>query len=90
MPRVGNDPRNGSWERQFEMDLPDCRLSFLEREKASVLMPHLGQRWDLVFCASCHEGSMACNPGLTHVFFLCDKCFYTKGAPPECEQVPGT
>jgi hypothetical protein len=90
MPAVGNDPRNGSWERQFEMGLPDCRMSYLERDQHRVYFKHIGQAWDIVYCASCHTAQMATPPDCPHVFFLCDKCFYEKGPPPDCIQVPGT
>lgn len=94
MPVVGNDPRNGSWEREFEKNgryaLPDCRLTFLERDKHRIFLPHLGQAWDKVFCAECGEPQMAVPPDCPHVYFLCQKCVDDGKAPPDAIQVPGT
>jgi hypothetical protein len=90
MPLIGNNPRNGSWERQFEMGLPDCRLSYLEREKARVPMTFIGQSWDTVFCALCHKPYMAVPPDCPHVFYICEGCFLEQGAPPDCVQVSGS
>jgi hypothetical protein len=96
MPKVGNNPRNGSWEREFEKNgyksLPDCRVSYLERDNHRVFLRHLGQGWDTVFCASCHKPKMAVAPDCPHVFFICQTCIDTKPLPPEIlvRQVPGT
>lgn len=79
MPVVGNDPKNGSWENQFEWNgrfrLPDCRVSFLDRDKYRVRLPHIGQAWDIVFCAQCHEPKMATPPDCPWVFFICQECY---------------
>jgi hypothetical protein len=92
MPQVGNDPRNGGWERELEKNgaysLPDCRVSFLERDKHRVFIR--GQAWDIVYCAQCHKPWMGVNPDCPHVFFICDPCVKEKGPPPDCVQVPGT
>ena len=94
MPVIGHDPRNGSWEQAFEKNgaycLPDCRVSFLERDKYRVPVK-FGQRWDTVFCAGpCGLPKMAVPPDCPHVFFICQDCVDTYGAPPDCIQVPGT
>lgn len=93
MPMVGNDPRNGSWEREFEKNgsytLPDCRVRYLDRDKHRIMIR--GQVWDIVFCAGpCGKPKMAATPDCTHVFFICDDCVRDYGAPPDCVQVPGT
>lgn len=94
MPVVGNNPRNGSWEREFEKNgaysLPDCRVSYLERDKHRVYLRQLGQAWDTVYCAACHKPWMAVPPDCPHVFFICDPCVKEHGAPPDAIQVPGT
>ncbi len=94
MPKVGHNPRNGSWEREFEKNgtfrLPDCRLKFLERDKARVFLPHLGQGWDTVFCAICGKPEMAVPPDCPHVYYQCQQCFNEHGAPPDAIQVLGT
>lgn len=94
MPVVGNDPRNGSWEREFEKNgtfrLPDCRLKFLERDKQRVFLPHIGQAWDTVYCAMCGKPEMAVPPDCPHVYYQCQQCFNAHGAPPDAIQVPGT
>ncbi len=94
MPVVGNDPRNGSWERAFEKNgpyaLPDCRVSFLERDKHRVLLSSIGQAWDIVYCPLCGEPKMAVSPDCPHVFFICQTCVDEHGAPPDVIQVPGT
>ena len=95
MPVVSNDPRNGSWEKEFEKNgsyaLPDCRVSFLERDKNRVFLPRIGQAWDIVFCAGpCSKPKMAAPPDCPHVFFICDDCVNEYGAPSDCVQVPGT
>jgi hypothetical protein len=96
MPVVGNNPRNGSWEREFEKNgsyaLPDCRVNYLERDAHRVFLPKLGQGWDTVFCSSCHEPKMAVAPDCPHVFFICQTCVDTKPLPPEIisRRVEGT
>lgn len=94
MPQVGNDPRNGSWEKEFEKNgsyaLPDCRVGFLERDNHRVYLKHIGQEWDTVYCAACHQPWAAVPPDCPHVFFICSPCVNAHGAPPDCVQVPGT
>lgn len=94
MPQVGNDPRNGSWDREFEknghFNLPDCRVSYLERGNNRIFLKHLGQAWDIVYCASCHKPWAAASPDCPHVFFICDPCVKNNGAPPDVVQVPGS
>lgn len=82
MPRVGSDPRNGSWERQFESGLPDCRVKYLDRDQQRVMFR--GQLLDTVYCADCGKPAMGVNPDCPHVFYWCDECFYGKhgGRPP--------
>lgn len=94
MPVVGNDPRNGSWEREFEKNgrsfLPDCRMPFLERDNYRAPVK-FGQKWDIVFCAGpCAQPKMAVAPDCPHVFFICQDCVDLYGAPPDAIQVPGT
>lgn len=94
MPRVGNDPRNGSWEREFESTpdsgrLPDCRLKFLDRDNDLVRIG--GIVYERVYCADCGEPKMGVTPGVPHVFFLCDDCYYVKRCgvpPPGAVQIP--
>ncbi len=91
MPQVSNDPRDGSWEKELEKNgsysLPDCRVSFLERDKHRVFIR--GQVFDIVYCAGpCGQPKMATSPDCPHVFFICDDCVKTYGAPPDCIEVP--
>lgn len=94
MPVVGNDPRNGSWEREFEKNgafqLPDCRVSYLERDNHRVFFRHIGQAWDIVYCAICCEPKMAVPPDCPHVYFICPDCVAAGKVPPDAIQVPGT
>jgi hypothetical protein len=91
MPQVGNDPRNGSWEREFEKNgiysLPDCRVRYLDRDSHRVRIR--GQMWDIVYCAGpCGKPWMGVNPDCPHVFFICDNCVRDYGAPPDCVRAP--
>jgi hypothetical protein len=92
MPKVGNDPRNGSWERQFEWDgalhLPDCRVKYLDRDAHRVKIGR--QVFDTVYCADCGGAFMGVNPDCPHVFFWCDGCYERRGfkAPPGAVQIP--
>lgn len=79
------DPREGSWDRQLEKGLPDCRVAFQDRERNRVSIGRM--MWDKVFCAQCHKLCMACSPNIAHVFFICDACVYVNGPPPDCIQV---
>jgi hypothetical protein len=43
-----------------------------------------------VFCAQCHKPFGGVPPDCPHVFYICDDCVHTYGAPADCVQVPGT
>jgi hypothetical protein len=84
------NPRNHSWEKSFEGDLPDCRVSPFERESHRVAIGRM--LWDIVFCAQCHKPQGASPPSCPHVFFICDSCVTNHPPPPEImrRKVPGT
>ena len=86
-PRNGGtiDPRFGSWDRQLEKGLPDCRVAFNDRERNRVPMGRM--MWDMVFCSQCHKLYGACSPNIAHIFYICDACVREKGPPPDCIQV---
>jgi hypothetical protein len=86
-PRNGStiDSRFGSWDRQLEKGLPDCRVAFGERERQRVPIGRM--MWDKVFCAQCHELYGACTPNIAHVFFICDTCVRVNGPPADCVEV---
>lgn len=84
--RNGNtiDARNSSWDKQLEKGLPDCRVSFGDRETSRVPVGRM--MWDKVYCAQCHKLCMACSPNIAHVFYLCNSCAHN-GPPPGCIEV---
>jgi hypothetical protein len=97
MPQVGNDPRNGSWDQEFEKNgpyrLPDCRVSYLERDNHRVRLSRIGLAWDIVYCAQCHQPKAASSPDCPHVFFICQECYDVmdeKHSFLEDIKVPGT
>ena len=84
------DPRNHSWEREFEDGLPDCRVSPLAREQNRVPVGRMS--WDIVFCAQCHKPYGATSPDCPHVFYICDSCVRLNPPPSEIMKliIPGT
>lgn len=79
------DPREGSWDKQLEKGLPDCRVAFQDRE--ANRHPVGRMMWDKVFCAQCHKLYGACSPNIAHIFYICDPCVRVNGPPPDCVQV---
>lgn len=79
------DPADHNWDRQLETRLPDCRLKPIDREAARFRQGRLVL--DQVFCSSCHKPYGGVPPTVPHVFYICDDCAHTKGAPPECTEV---
>jgi len=85
MPNLSN---TRLWDRQLEFGFPDCRLSYLEREKAQVIRGRM--IFDMVYCASCGEPKcLAPMEATTFAFFVCDLCVARAGPPPGCEEVAG-
>jgi hypothetical protein len=84
------DPRNGSWDKELETGLPDCRVRPFERENHQV---QIGRRkWDIVFCAQCHKPYGATPPSAPFIFYICDACVRENPPPVEIMQlrIPGT
>lgn len=85
-PGLSLDPRDHNWEKELEKgisghQLPDCRLSVLEREKVQIVIGRM--KWDAVYCGNCHSGPHgATPPSSPFTFFLCDECFLRNGTPP--------
>lgn len=78
-----------TWDPALAGDLPDCRLSYANREKKIVMRGRVPM--EVVFCANCHEEKGLVTAEWTaHVFFLCDDCFYKMNgiSPPGTVQVP--
>lgn len=74
------------WDRQLELGFPDCRLPYLEREKAQIKRGQIV--FDTVYCVSCHEPKCAAPvEATTFAFFICNECVEEKGPPPECVEV---
>jgi hypothetical protein len=86
------DPADRSWDRELEKNgsyaLPDCRVKPIEREANRFTIGRLVL--DQVFCAQCHKPFGGVPPDCPHVFYICDDCVHTYGAPADCVQVPGT
>lgn len=84
------DLRNSiHWDKQLESGLPDSRLSSFKREQT---MFSIGRKqYERVFCANCGtQGGGVTPEWAPHIFFVCDDCFLTHGAPPGCvEAHPG-
>jgi hypothetical protein len=77
------DPRNGSWERELEKSvsgliLPDCRLSWTNREQGRVRVGRLVV--DRLFCANCGDAAPGgVVPDCPYVFYVCNGCFDAVG-----------
>lgn len=78
------DPRNHNWDKELEGGLPDSRVRAIERDQHRFYLGRLAL--DRVFCASCHEPYGGVPVSCPHVFYICQTCVDTKGAPPECVQ----
>lgn len=76
------------WDKELETELPDCRLSYSNREKRVVRRGRM--EMDVVFCVSCGEASGLVPVHCPHVWYQCDLCFAKMlGAPPPgAAQVP--
>ncbi len=78
--------RDGSWEKELEGGLPDCRLTGSARDRKTISYARM--LWEKVFCANC-----GCNGGYVtadwspHVFYICDACVGKMGAPAGCVEV---
>ena len=76
------------WDPQLEFAFPDCRLPYLEREKAQVTRGRMV--FDMVYCANCGEAKcLAPVAATTFAFFVCDTCVGRDGPPPGCVEVAG-
>jgi hypothetical protein len=75
------------WDRQFEEELPECRLSEMEAERQSVTIQ--GVRWTPIFCASCAKRSgLVTLDGTAFTYYLCDVCNDKFNPPPGVIQIP--
>jgi hypothetical protein len=69
------------WDRQMEGPLPDCRLSYSNRERRTQRRGRM--EMDVVFCGTCGQESGLVPVHCPHVYFLCDVCFAKmQGIPP--------
>jgi len=77
------------WDKTLEEGLPDCRLSYSNRDKKVVRRGRM--EMDVVFCVSCGEESGLVPVHCPHVFFVCDSCFARMEniPPPGTVQVAG-
>lgn len=77
-----------NWDKQLEEGLPDCRLSYSNRE--SKTRKRARMEMDVVFCGTCGKESGLVPVHTPHVYFLCDDCFAKMlGVPPPgMAQVP--
>jgi len=76
---------HNQWDRELEQQLPDSRLSGARRRATTVIRG--GMKYDRCFCANCgNEGGLISADWSPHVFYICDDCFHTNGAPPSCVQ----
>ena len=68
---------------QLTGGLPDCRLK-VRRDKTVPLRDRLGfSERERVFCANCGaNGGLISKDWAAHVFYLCDLCVGSCGAPP--------
>lgn len=76
------------WDKELETELPDCRLSYSNRERRTVTRGRM--QMDVVFCSTCHKENGLVPVHCPHVFFICDSCFYNTVlgvAPPGAAQV---
>ena len=68
------------WNRDFEMGLPDSRLSGMARERKQIFFR--GQWWERVYCVNCGaDGGLLTANWSPHMFYLCDRCA-ANGEPP--------
>lgn len=74
------------WDKELETDLPDCRVSYAQRERKIV---HRGRMaFEMVYCANCgKESGLVTAEWTAHVFFVCDDCVLRQGTPPGCSEV---
>lgn len=61
------------WDKELETELPDCRLSYSNREKRTVTRGRM--QMDVVFCSTCHKENGLVPVHCPHVWFQCDDCF---------------
>lgn len=72
--RLGRD-----WNREVELGLPDCRLSYHRR--APVFLHGTRLAVDPVYCANCGGLEGYATVHTPHVFFICDACVGVHGRP---------
>ena len=75
------------WDKQLEDGLPDCRLSYSERDNDIVYLGRMPMHQ--VYCASCGKLQGLSTMHTTFVFYVCDPCVGRDGPPPACEEVKG-
>ncbi len=79
------DRSRASWDTQLELDLPDCRRRYLDRDED--LITHARMVWHKVYCANCGCDGGAVTAGFAFAFYLCDGCARRLGPPPGCVEV---
>src|SRR5258708_32642837 len=81
-----NDLRNSRWwDKEIETGLPDCRVSYTNRDKQRVIRGRMV--WEMVYCASCSKLHGLATVETPHIFFVCDACVTKQGPPPGCKEV---
>jgi hypothetical protein len=73
---------SGSWNRELEGGLPDCRLIGPRRRATTVPLTMLLGRMlmERVFCGNCGaDGGLVTAEWAAHIFYLCDDCAHTHG-----------
>ncbi len=77
-----------NWDRQLEDNLPDCRVSYGERDRTVFMRGRMAM--EMVFCAQCHQPKGAVTADWTaFVFFICDECVGRCQTKPEgAQEIP--
>jgi hypothetical protein len=79
---------HNQWDRQLEDGLPDSRLRGPRRRATQVVRG--GMLYETCFCANCGDPhGLVTADWSPHVFFLCDDCYLSMGAPAGCVEVSG-
>jgi hypothetical protein len=74
------------WNRDFEMGLPDSRLSGMARERRRVFFR--GQWMERVYCANCGaDGGALTADWSPFMFYLCNECAAKNGDPSGAQRV---
>lgn len=80
------NPLSINWDKSFEQDLPDCRLTGSRRRSTETYLGNM--KMEKVFCANCgSDGGMVTAEWTPHIFFICDGCYKYWGSPAGCQEV---